>query len=66
VLLVGFQHGLPDGPPFDLEPEAVKSLWGRFGTVEALGEDDVTDESETFVKRGARRCLEAAYRINRT
>lgn len=65
VLLVGFQHGLPDGPPFDLTPADVHSLWSPFGAVESLGADDVTAESPQFTSRGAKRCLEAGWRITR-
>jgi len=64
VLLVGFQHGLPDGPPFDLTPDAVTALYAPHGEVTLLGEDDVTEESPQFRARGATRCLEAAYRVD--
>lgn len=64
VLLVGFQHGLADGPPFDLTPDAVTALYAPHGAVTVLGEDDVTDESPQFRARGATRCLEAGYRID--
>lgn len=66
VLLVGFQHGLPDGPPFDLTPAAVTALYAPHGAVTTLGEDDVTEESPQFRARGASCCLEAAYRIDVT
>lgn len=65
TLLVGFQHGLPDGPPFDLTPAAVQDLFAPHGRVTVLGEDDVTADSPNFTSRGATRCLEAAYAITR-
>ncbi len=65
VLLVGFEHGLPDGPPFDLTDAQVLALWEPHAIVEPLGADDVTAESPQFAARGATRCLESAYRITR-
>ncbi len=64
ALLVGFQHGVAEGPPFDLTPAQVHALWAPHGRVEALGEDDITEASRHMTARGATRCLEAAYRID--
>jgi thiopurine S-methyltransferase len=63
VLLIGFQHGLAEGPPFDLTPEQVDALWSPHGRVERLGEDDITEQSAHITAKGATRCLEAAYQI---
>lgn len=64
VLLVGFQHGVAEGPPFDLTPDQVHALWEPHGRVELLGEDDITEASAHMTAKGATRCLEAAYRID--
>jgi thiopurine S-methyltransferase len=65
TLLVGFQHGLESGPPFDLTPDQVRELFALHGEVELLGEDDITADSPNMTARGATRCLEAAYAITR-
>lgn len=63
TLLVGFQFGLPGGPPFDLPPDVVRALYAPHGEVVTLGEDDITADSPNMTARGATRCLEAAYAI---
>lgn len=66
LVTVDYDHALRDGPPFAVDDSEVRERWGAAGwSVTLLERRDVLAENWKFLKLGATRLDEAAYRLAR-
>jgi thiopurine S-methyltransferase len=66
LVTVEYDQALRDGPPFAVDEAEVQALWGAAGwSVALLERRDVLAENWKFMKLGATRLDETAYRLAR-
>ncbi|MDX2020390.1 MAG: thiopurine S-methyltransferase [Deltaproteobacteria bacterium] len=61
LLLVTFEHDLPSGPPFSVEPDVVQALYGDAFDVALIERVDALGDNERFKQRGGTRFHESVW-----
>lgn len=67
TLLVAFEYAQPvkDGPPFSVEPDEIRQLYGDAFTIAELERVDIIDDSPKFAAAGLDALHEVAYTLIR-
>ena len=67
TLLIAFEYdqAIKDGPPFSVEPDEVRRLYGDFFRVDELERVDIIGESPKFAASGLDALHEVAYSLTR-
>ena len=65
LITLDYDQAVTEGPPFAVLDDEVQRLFGAQWQVSSLAVDDVLAQSPRFIKAGAGRLLERAYRLQR-
>lgn len=65
LITLDYDQAVTEGPPFAVLDDEVQRLFGEHWQLSTLAVDDVLAQSPRFIKTGADRLLERAYRLQR-